>query len=227
MARKRMTELDLLDRPREKIARNGPECLSDEELISAILGRGIQGRDVITLSREVAGLLRSESRIGYPDLIGIDGIGPSKASLLLACFELSRRYGHTREADVIQVTTPEDLLSIPGIRDLRTKKQEHFLVVTLNGASEVITSRTVTMGLLNHSLVHPREVFADAITDRAAAIIGVHNHPSGNPSPSRQDIEITGQLAAAGAILGIHLLDHVIITRDAIISLREQGHLPG
>jgi DNA repair protein RadC len=102
-------------------------------------------------------------------------------------------------------------------------KQEHFICITLNGAGEVIGNRTITVGLLNHSLVHPREVFADAITDRAASVICVHNHPSGSLEASTQDIMITRQLASAGEILGIRLLDHVIVTKQGHLSLKEKG----
>ena len=120
-----------------------------------------------------------------------------------------------------KISTPADIL--PLVSFLSGKKQEHFICITLNGANEVIETRTITMGLLNHSLVHPREVFADAITDRAASIICVHNHPSGTLDPSSQDIAITRQLADAGTLVGIRLLDHLIITDSGWLSMKEQG----
>jgi DNA repair protein RadC len=228
MATKRMRDIDTCDKPREKLAKKGAVSLTDAELIATILGMGTSGRDVFEISREVAGILKDtkgSSHPTYEQLIGIEGIGPSKACILLSCFEIARRYGSPQEKQSYRITCPEDMLEIPEVRDLIHKKQEHFMTVTLNGASEVIQSRIITMGLLNHSLVHPREVYADAIADRAASIICVHNHPSGNPEPSIQDIEITRQLAGAGEILGINLLDHVIITKKGVTSLRETGIL--
>ncbi|HOJ95347.1 MAG TPA: DNA repair protein RadC [Methanospirillum sp.] len=225
MPAKRMTEIDPLDRPREKIERKGACALTDSELIAAILGKGTKNNDVLTISKRVAKLLEKNNLPSYDTLLQIEGIGPSKASVLMACFELANRYGTPAEREQIRITEPEHILRIKEVSDLAFRSQEHFLVTTLNGASEVINTRTVTMGLLNHSLVHPREVFADAITDRAAAIICIHNHPSGNPDPSSEDIAVTRQLADAGTILGISLLDHLIITKGAVTSLRSLGYL--
>lgn len=123
----------------------------------------------------------------------------------------------------IQVTRPEDLR--PLIDWLSNEKQEHVLAITLDGANNVIASRVITIGLLNYSLLHPREIFAPAITDRAAAVIIVHNHPSGSIEPSSQDKQITTQIKDAGEILGVRLLDHLILAGDMIVSLRERGHI--
>jgi DNA repair protein RadC len=123
----------------------------------------------------------------------------------------------------IKITKPDDIL--PHVVDLILKKQEHFICFTLNGAGELIEKRTLTVGLLNHSPVHPREVFADAITDRAASVVLVHNHPSGSPEPSAPDIEITRQLAEAGTLLGITVLDHIIVAARGHVSLKERGIL--
>ena len=220
-----MMEIDPRDRPREKIGLKGVSSLMDHELIAAILGKGTRGHDVLSISRKVAEMMKAHEIPAYDELLAIDGIGPSKASVLMACFELARRYGIQPLTDSVRITGPEDLLRIPEVKGLRLKSQEYFLCTTLNGASEVITTRTITMGLVNHSLVHPREVYADAITDRAAAIICVHNHPSGNPSPSNEDIKVTKQLGNAGEILGISLLDHIIITKSGLTSLKSLGYL--
>ena len=225
MAPRRMRDISPLDRPREKIEKRGAASLSDQDLIAAILGKGTPGRDVMEISDEVARMLKKDKPPTYDQLIGIEGIGQSKACILLACFEVARRYGTPEEEPVVRITSPNDVMEIPDVRELKKKKQEHFLVITLNGASEVIRSRTITMGLLNHSLVHPREVFADAIVDRAAAIVCAHNHPSGNLEPSSQDIQMTRQLVSAGEILGIRLVDHVIVSKNGIISLREAGYI--
>jgi DNA repair protein RadC len=152
------------------------------------------------------------------------GIGPSKAAQIMACFELGRRYCGPADS-CIKVTKPQDILLLPLIAEMRDKRQEHFICITLNGAGEVLDSRIITVGLLNHSLVHPREVFADAITDRAASVICVHNHPSGSLDPSPQDIAITTQLKEAGSLLGIQLIDHIIVTKNGHLSLRERGLL--
>jgi DNA repair protein RadC len=152
------------------------------------------------------------------------GIGPSKAAQIMACFELGRRYCAPAGGS-IKVTKPQDILPLPLIAEMRDKRQEHFICITLNGAGEVLDSRTITVGLLNHSLVHPREVFADAITDRAASVICVHNHPSGSLEPSPQDIAITTQLMEAGLLLGIQLIDHIIVTKAGYLSMKERGLL--
>ncbi len=220
---KKMCDVPLPDRPREKIAKKGVSALSDNELIEVIIGRGTMGNDVRKISKEIASLVeRSPQEICYEDLLKIEGVGPSKASQIMACFELGRRHFRS-EASVHKVTKPEDVLFL--VADLREKRQEHFICITLNGAGEVLGNRTITVGLLNHSLVHPREVFADAITDRAASIICVHNHPSGSLEPSSQDIAITTQLREAGALVGIQLIDHIIVTKTGHLSMRERGLL--
>jgi DNA repair protein RadC len=218
---RRMKDVPVRDRPREKIARKGPSALSDTELIEAILGRGTQSRDVREISKDITRLMTAQGfMVRYADLESIEGIGPTKASQIMACFELGRRYFGTKENGG-KITRPEDIL--PLVSHLREKRQEHFICIALNGAGEVLGNRIITVGLLNHSLVHPREVFADAITDRAASVICVHNHPSGSLEPSSQDIAITTQLKEAGAILGIQLVDHIIITKTGHVSMRERG----
>jgi len=218
---KKMRDLPMCDRPREVIARKGASALSDTELIEAIIGRGTKSRDVRVLSKEICGLLQEQKpAIRYEDLRAIDGVGPTRASQIMACFELGRRYFSPAEPGA-KVTKPEDVL--PLVNHLRDKRQEHFICITLNGAGEVLGNRVITVGLLNHSLVHPREVFADAIVDRAASVICVHNHPSGSLEPSPQDIAITTQLKEAGQLVGIQLVDHIIVTKTGHASLRERG----
>lgn len=218
---KRIRDIQEQDRPREKIRKKGASCLSSQELIAAVLGSGGPGRDVRVLAREIAGLIGEEpDLVGYEDLAGIKGMGSAKSSQILACLELGRRY-YSTSGRKPRINQPEDVL--PHVSFLSGKRQEHFIAITLNGANEIIETRTITMGLLNHSLVHPREVFADAITDRAASIICVHNHPSGTLDPSSQDIAITRQLAEAGSVVGIRLLDHLIVTDSGWLSMKERG----
>jgi DNA repair protein RadC len=216
---KRIRELPEQDRPREKLEKKGASALSDRELVAAIIGGGTQERDVLEVAGDIVRRLEKGPPFSYDNFRGIKGVGPAKASQILACFELSRRYG--RSVDGARIGTPADVL--PLVAFLTPLKQEHFVCITLNGAGEVLGNRTITVGLLNHSLVHPREVFADAITDRAASIICVHNHPSGSLEASTQDIMITRQLVSAGEILGIRVLDHIIVTKQGHLSLKEKG----
>ena len=220
-AMKKMKDVPQKDRPREKIADKGASALTDTELIEAIIGRGTKSRDVREISKDINRLVVERGdAIGYNDLQSIKGIGPTKASQIMSCFELGRRYFELKDKKN-RVTRPEDIL--PLVAHLREKRQEHFICIALNGAGEVLGNRIITVGLLNHSLVHPREVFADAITDRAASVICVHNHPSGSLEPSSQDIAITTQLKEAGSILGIQLIDHIIVTRTGHVSMKERG----
>jgi DNA repair protein RadC len=221
---KKIMQLPECDRPRERLRNLGPQALSDQELVAAIIGRGIRGMDVLAVAGEIVKELdKATGGLSYEKMEMIHGVGPVKAAQLSACFEISRRYPLKNPDAIHKVTCPEDIL--PLLNGLGLKKQEHFICLTLNGAGEVIGNRTITVGLLNHSLVHPREVFADAITDRAASIICVHNHPSGTLEPSNQDIEVTKQLMDAGAILGIRVLDHLIITKNGFLSMKERGFL--
>jgi DNA repair protein RadC len=220
---RKMKDVPKEDRPREKISRKGVAALSDTELIEVILGRGTMNRDVRAIARDISERIRTGSTLpAYGELKGIHGVGPSKASQIMACFEIGRRYYGSNQA-ARRISTPADVL--PLVEDLRGQRQEHFICITLNGAGEVLAKRTITIGLLNHSLVHPREVYAEAITDRPASVICVHNNPSGSLEPSPQDIAITSQLRDAGATLGIQLLDHIIVTKSGFASLKEKGVL--
>jgi DNA repair protein RadC len=222
--RKKMRDTPNRDRPREKLAARGPQALTDAELIALLIGRGTKGRDVWQVAGDVERCLKhAEGCPSYDDLLRIDGVGTAKACEIMACFELGRRYLGGDGVSGHRITRPEDVL--PLVAEWRDKKQEYFICITLNGAGEEIACRVVTVGILNQSLVHPREVFAEAITDRAASIILVHNHPSGTLEPSAQDIGITRQLVEAGSILGIRVLDHIIVTKKGYVSLKELGHL--
>ena len=218
---KPIKEIRVSDRPREKIARLGVENLSNRELIAAIIGRGIPGRDVNAISADIEKILgERRGSPSYEDFLSVNGIGTSKASQIVAAFELSRRYSGVSH---YRSEKPADVL--PLVDYLKSKKQEYFICITLNGAGELIEQRVVTVGLLNHSPVHPREVFADAICDRAASVLFIHNHPSGSPEPSVQDIDITKRLCEAAEILGIGVLDHVITAKRGYVSFKERGLL--
>jgi DNA repair protein RadC len=217
---KKMKDVPEQDRPREKIAKKGAAALTDIELIEALLGRGTKNRDVRAIARDIAARTSDRTcEVNYEDILSLEGIGPTKAAQIIACLELGRR--RYELPGTVKIQKPEDVLPLVGT--YREKSQEYFICISLTGAGEVINTRVVTIGILNHSLVHPREVFAEAITDRAASIICVHNHPSGSLDASDQDIAITRQLQEAGNLLGIQLVDHIIITRTGFSSMREKG----
>lgn len=200
------------ERPREKLQTKGSEALSDLELLMAIIGSGNKQADVTKIARDVKKLIAEKgSDLTYEDLLKIKSLGPAKATQILAGFELWRRQFEVSERPIID--SPEK--AVEQLADIRDKKQEYFVCLTLDGANRLIAKRIITIGTLTSSLVHPREVFADAITDRAASIIVAHNHPSGNPAPSQADHEITKRLKSSGELLGIDLIDHVIITSES------------
>jgi DNA repair protein RadC len=218
---KTIKEMPEYDRPREKLRAKGAAGLSDEELVQVILGRGVEGHDVRSMSKEIAGIIqKKKTGLTETDLTAIPGMGPAKAYQLLAAFELTRRH---LIKDTIKITKAEDVL--PLLTDIANKQQEYFVCISLNGANEVIEKRVVTIGLLNHSQVHPREVFADVIADRAASVIFAHNHPSGELNPSDADLKIHEQLIQAAKILGIRVLDQIIVTRKGHCSFQENGLL--
>lgn len=206
-------------RPREKLRENGAAALTDEELVAAILGMGTAGIDVRTISRQVAGLI-CEHREGLTldHLLSVPGMGLAKGGQILSAFELARRH---LMKETVKIESAEDVL--PLLSDIRSKSQEHFVCITLNGANEVIEKRIVTIGLLDRSLVHPRDVYADVLTDRAAAVIFAHNHPSGDLQPSDADLKTQEQLVQAAKILGIRVLDHVIVSKKGYFSFQEAG----
>ena len=218
---RRVQALDRQDRPREKMCQKGPQALSDKELLAVLLGSGSRQYDVFTLSEKILKVLDSQAdTVAVNVLMGVPGIGLAKASLVVAALEFARR--RIRPLGM-KIGTAADVF--PIIRHIAHRRQEHFLCMSLNGAHEVIGLRTVSVGLVNRALVHPREVFADPITDRACAVIVAHNHPSGNLSPSADDLSMTDQLKAAGETLGISLLDHIIFNQDSYYSFAEKGHL--
>lgn len=203
-------------RPREKLQARGAEALSDYELLMAIIGSGTQYADVTKLAREVQKLLKEKgSELAYEDLLNVKSLGPAKATNIMAGFELWRRRFEVSERPIID--SPEK--AVEQLSDIRDKKQEYFVCLTLDGATRLIAKRIITIGTLTASLVHPREVFADAITDRAASIIVAHNHPSGTLTASSADSEITQRLEEAGVVLGIKLVDHLIVSSSGHLSI--------
>jgi len=181
-------------RPREKLREKGAAALTDEELVAAILGMGTAGIDVRTIARHVVGLIREHrEELNLDHLLPVPGMGPAKAAKILSAFELARRH---LLKQTVKIENAEDV--VPLLSDIVGKTQEHFVCITLNGANELIEKRIVTIGLLDKSLVHPRDVFADVITDRAAAVIFAHNHPSGDLQPSEADLKTQGAISQRG-----------------------------
>lgn len=217
------------DRPREKLMQRGPVALSDAELIALIFGSGTRTKNgplsAVQLGQAVLrayGSLYTTSKRELKELMRVVGIGPAKAVQLVAAFEIGRRVESQRGGERVQVASPEDVAAVYGplMRDL---KKEIFKVVFLNTANVVIGDYTVSEGGLAASIVEPRGVFQRAILENAAAIICLHNHPSGNPEPSREDIRITRQLVEAGQLMGVPVHDHLIIAGAGYTSLAERG----
>jgi DNA repair protein RadC len=216
---KNIKNLPEKERPREKLQLKGPEALSDIELIAILLGSGTKGHDVMKVAGRILKTLDGNPKqVSIEELQKIEGVGLAKATLIAASLEFARR---RIRPEGLKITTPADVL--PLIQHYADRKQEHFICISINGANEVIKSRVVSVGLVNKTQVHPREVFADPITDRASAIIVAHNHPAGTLSPSTEDKEITEQLKASGEVLGIRLLDHIIFNRKGYYSFLESG----
>ena len=214
---KKIKDLPKKERPREKLLEKGVRTLSDQELLAVILGRGTRKDDVLSLSKKIVKLIDS---IGLDfqakDIIEIDGIGEAKATSICAAFEFVRR---RIKPEGLKIKFPAEIL--PLIQHYGDRKQEHFICVSINGANEVMTVRVVTIGLINKSHVHPREVFADVIAERASAVIVAHNHPNGELNPSKEDIQITKRLKEAGDILGLNFLDHIIFNAKGYYSDRK------
>jgi DNA repair protein RadC len=217
------------DRPQERLFRHGAEVLSDAELLALLLRTGAPGERALDAA---ASLLRSRgglpglARSVAPELLRARGIGPAKAASLLAAFELSRRIAGRRLRAGTTFRDPSDVFAHfhPQLRDA---PQERFAIVLLDGRHRVLREEVISLGTLTASLVHPREVFRPALRDCAAGLILVHNHPSGDPTPSAEDREVTERLAAAGELLGVCVLDHVIVAERGYCSLREEGLLIG
>ena len=206
------------DRPRERLIRSGPQSLSDRDLLSIVLVSGIPGKNVSILARELLSMLDNAKEIPpVSELCRLGGMGEAKACTVAAMLEFGRRKWTSGQ----RIHHPEDILNL--IRHYADRRQEKFLCLSLNGAHEVIAVRIVTIGLVNRTIIHPREVFADPIIDRASAIVVAHNHPSGNIKPSEEDHKITSRLKAAADILGLNFLDHLIFTETSFFSYRQEG----
>ena len=218
---KSITQLENIDKPREKLIKKGVKALKNYELLAILLGSGVKGKDVISLSTEIIKLFEEDfENTNLEKLLNIHGLGISKASQILSSIELSRRYLIKQSK---KITSAKDVYD--ELKEYQNKQQEYFLCLYLDGANHLIQTKVITIGILNQSLVHPREVFSYAIEKRCASIIVAHNHPSGILEASSEDINVTKRLKESSQILGIELLDHLIFTESGFISLKEDGIL--
>jgi DNA repair protein RadC len=222
-----LREVPSEDRPRERMLQHGASALSNAELLAILLRTGTFAESAVRLAQRIlneCGGLRSLVDMTKDQLTEIKGIGNAKALQIQAGIELGKRLARTKMSDTVTIRSPENVDELLR-EELRYLQKEHFVCLFLNTKNHVIGRETLSMGSLNASIVHPREVFRAAIKRSSAALICVHNHPSGDPTPSPEDIQITQRLVEAGAIIGIEVLDHVIIGDHKFISLKEQGYM--
>lgn len=210
-------------RPRERLLQFGAGSLSNAELLAIVLGTGTKHRNTVQLSEKLLSHFQTLGSLGKAtteELCGVDGIGEAKATKILAALELGRRVGLASPAERFSIDSPEDVSRLL-MSDMRYLDREHFKALILNIKHQVLRIVDISIGSLNSSVVHPRELFKAAIRHSGAAIIVVHNHPSGDPTPSPEDIAVTRRLTEAGTVLGIELLDHVILGDGRFVSLKE------
>jgi DNA repair protein RadC len=216
----KIKDLAKVDRPREKLEKYGPEKLATAELLAVLLGSGIKGLNVVELSRKIVKLIAKNGteKIKLEDLLKEKGLGKAKALQIIAALEFGKRMYPDKKPEIL---TPEDVWKLCG--DFRGSKKEHFAAFYLDTQNKLIERQIISIGTLNASLVHPREVFEPAIALHAASVIVCHNHPSGDADPSSDDLAITKRLAEAGKILGIGLTDHIISTANEFASFKNKG----
>ncbi|MFA6941348.1 MAG: DNA repair protein RadC [Clostridiaceae bacterium] len=221
----KIMDLPEMERPRERLLRFGPECLSNSDLLAIILRTGTKNENIISLCSRLlkeSGGLNGLINMTVSEYREITGIGNAKAASLIAVMELCKRIKSYKSGNDYKIVSPKDAADLL-MEEMRYLKKEYLKVILLNTKNVVLTIKDVSVGSLNSSIVHPREVFTYAVRDSSSSIIICHNHPSGDPSPSEEDINITRRLSESGRILGIELLDHIIIGDGTFVSLKEKG----
>ncbi|WNY24663.1 hypothetical protein MsAc7_01870 [Methanolapillus millepedarum] len=222
----KMKDLPVNERPQERLLKSGPESLSNAELLAVILRTGTKNRNVLDLCQQVLSeySLKKLSRLSVSELKKTHGIGEAKACQIVSLFELSRRLESYTEEPKRLIKSPEDIFSFiyPKIRE---EKREKFIVLCLDTKNRVIREEVISIGSLNASIVHPREIFRPALMESAAAIVLIHNHPSGDPTPSPEDLDVTARIAGCGHLLGIEVLDHIIVGDGCFLSLKQEGKI--
>ena len=213
-----INQMDLAIKPREKLEEKGVKALSDQELVMILIGKGSNGHTIEEVAEKVLKVLDKGSEPLLTDLKYIPGMGQAKATAVLAALELGRRRPN-RKTKVIR--RPEDIWN--EVKHYAERNQEQLLVLSFNGAGELLGIHVATVGLVDKVVMHPREIFAEAIKERAVSVVIVHNHPSGQLSPSQADRILTKRISTAGKLLGIKVLDHLIISTSGYYSFREMG----
>lgn len=214
------------DRPREKLLSQGPAVLSDAELLAILLRTGVRGASAVDHGRalmEQFGTLRQLAAAGVGELCKVKGLGPVKAAQILAALEIAKRYGEDEFKPGEPLRGSGDVYAHFRER-LASEKREHFYAVLLDNKHRKIRDIAVSQGSLTASIVHPRDVFAPVVREAAAAVIFVHNHPSGDPTPSKEDIEITRRLREVGEIMGVRVLDHIVVGKGRYVSFVDDGY---
>ena len=218
----KIKDLPKVERPREKLISKGPENLKDEELLAILLRTGREGKNVLDLAKQILNKYSKKRllQMKYDDLIKIKGINSGKATTILASQELVKRALKVRDETLPVIQSTKDVLAQAVY--MRDKSREHLMAIYLNARNEMVYKKPMFVGTLNANLVHPREIFQEALKQNAASVILVHNHPSGDSEPSQDDLEITKRIIEAGKIMGIDVLDHIIITKTKIFSFKEK-----
>lgn len=221
----KIKDLPKSDRPREKLVAKGAENLKDSELLAILLRTGKAGKNVVEIASQILSKYSKKRllQMAYQDLVKISGIDSAKATTLLAAFELAKRALEVNDTNLPTINNAKDASA--QLTDIRDLKKEHFVVLYLNAKNQLVHKEIISMGTLSANLVHPREVFEPALKHSAAQIVAAHNHPSGDPKPSEDDLEITKRLTEAGKMMGVEIMDHVIISKNGHFSFKEEGYL--
>lgn len=217
----KIKDIPKIERPREKLIKYSPGRLSNTELLAIVLRSGKKGENVIDLASKILKKYAAENlpNLSYQELQDFSGLGPAKACEIIASFELGKRLLKNKVTELY--LKPEDVWK--ELKDIRDYKKEHFIVFYLDSRNQEIKREVISVGSLNANLVHPREVFEPAVKNLAAQVILAHNHPSGDPKPSKEDIELNRRLIESGRILGIEVIDHIIVTKSLYFSFQQES----